>query len=103
MTEPPLRKRFQVHLSTAIVMMFVAGGSMWANTLNWGVGIEHYGAPFLAVLKFHLGGLAPKGKDYCEIDYGALAMDLIVAILFLYSAWFLCEWLIRRRAVRNGT
>src|SRR5205085_59789 len=31
MTEPPPRKRFQIHLSTAIVMMFVAGGLIWAN------------------------------------------------------------------------
>jgi hypothetical protein len=31
MTEPPRRKRFQIHLSTAIVLMFVAGGSIWAN------------------------------------------------------------------------
>ncbi len=32
MTEPPRRKRFQIHLSTAIVLMFVAGGLLWANT-----------------------------------------------------------------------
>ncbi|HLX59657.1 MAG TPA: hypothetical protein VKX17_00105 [Planctomycetota bacterium] len=31
MPEPPRRARFQIHLSTAIVMMFVAGGLMWAN------------------------------------------------------------------------
>src|SRR5258706_7108575 len=29
--EPPRRKRFQIHLSTAIVMMFVAGAIIWAN------------------------------------------------------------------------
>ena len=29
--EPPRRKRFQIHLSTAIVLMFVAGGMLWAN------------------------------------------------------------------------
>src|SRR5258707_1223606 len=32
MTEPPPRKRFQIHLSTAILMMFVAGGFIWLNT-----------------------------------------------------------------------
>ncbi len=31
MTNPPPRKRFQIHLSTAIVMMFVAGALIWAN------------------------------------------------------------------------
>ena len=31
MTNPPPRKRFQIHLSTAIVLMFVAGVVLWAN------------------------------------------------------------------------
>ena len=31
MTTPPRRARFQIHLSTAIVLMFVAGGLIWAN------------------------------------------------------------------------
>jgi len=31
MPEPPRRKRFQIHLSTAIVMMIVAGVLIWAN------------------------------------------------------------------------
>ncbi|HLX60085.1 MAG TPA: hypothetical protein VKX17_02265 [Planctomycetota bacterium] len=31
MATPPRRGRFQIHLSTAIVMMFVAGGIIWAN------------------------------------------------------------------------
>ena len=29
--EPRPRKRFQIHLSTAVVMMFVAGVLLWAN------------------------------------------------------------------------
>jgi hypothetical protein len=31
MPQPPRRKRFQIHLSTAVVLMFVAGGIIWAN------------------------------------------------------------------------
>src|SRR6476660_9027182 len=31
MPTPPPRKRFQIHLSTAVVMMFVAAGLIWAN------------------------------------------------------------------------
>lgn len=31
MPQSPPRKRFQVHLSTAIVLMFVAGALIWAN------------------------------------------------------------------------
>jgi len=29
--ETPRRRRFQIHLSTAILMMFVAGVLIWAN------------------------------------------------------------------------
>src|SRR5437868_13219387 len=35
MPTPPPRKRFQFHLSTAIVMMFVAGGLIWANVRGY--------------------------------------------------------------------
>ncbi len=31
MAEPPRRNHFQLHLSTTIVMMFTAGGILWAN------------------------------------------------------------------------
>jgi len=33
MPHSPPRKRFQVHLSTAIILMFVAGGLIWANVV----------------------------------------------------------------------
>src|SRR5690349_20011862 len=36
MPTPPPRKRFQIHLSTAIVMMFVAGGMIYANSIDRG-------------------------------------------------------------------
>jgi hypothetical protein len=80
MTEPPPRQRFQFHLSTAIVLMFVAGAVMWANI---------------------------RGTDH---DYGELGLitimnvqHLVVAILILSAVWFLCEWLIRHRTVRMET
>lgn len=31
MPESPRRSRFQIHLSTAVVLMFAAGGILWAN------------------------------------------------------------------------
>lgn len=33
MPPPPPRKRFQVHLSTAIILMFAVGGFIWANVV----------------------------------------------------------------------
>jgi hypothetical protein len=38
MSEPPHRKRFQIHLSTAIVMMFVMGAISWPNLAERSVG-----------------------------------------------------------------
>jgi len=42
MPEPPPRKRFQIHLSTAIVMMFVAGALMWAIIIPEGQAVWQY-------------------------------------------------------------
>src|SRR5438105_4088179 len=33
MTDSPKRRWFQIHLSTAIVLMFVAGGLLWMNLM----------------------------------------------------------------------
>ncbi len=61
MTNPPPRKRFQIHLSTAIVTMFVAGALIWANIIpqkrsgrlgeaDWYIEIW-YGRPFECVVR----------------------------------------------------
>ena len=43
MSEPPRRKRFQIHLSTVIVLMFVAGGLIWANVRWRRIENRHWG------------------------------------------------------------
>ena len=58
MSEAPRRKRFQIHLSTAVVMMIAAGVLIWANvTKSQGDSFEMlgfethlYGWPFNAKL-----------------------------------------------------
>jgi len=44
MPQSPPRKRFQVHLSTAIVLMFVTGALIWANVAP-SISLKHYFTP----------------------------------------------------------
>ena len=101
MSEKP-RRWLQIHLSTAIVLMFVAGGMLWANihirkvNLNNGVFLfyeylvdPYYGRgwPFV----FDYGGNP-------EISLAALALNTLVAIVALSFCAVLLEYFIRREA-----
>jgi hypothetical protein len=130
MTEPPPRKRFQIHLSTAIVMMFVAGGMMWANcsprtrvwidslgTLNvirrkilgWPLEcatvIEELGvqAHYEENLRIVFPELPNESKTYSlEIERTEALVNAAIAMTLLATVYWICEWVIRRRAVRKG-
>jgi hypothetical protein len=111
--EPPRRKRFQIHLSTAIVMMFVAGGIIWANRIPriekvfnpftggmmsvemwcYGWPIESYGEIVDSTTQLHLRTVG---------SLMSVAFDLTVAICILLAVYIVCEWLIRLRAARKG-
>ncbi|HLX62997.1 MAG TPA: hypothetical protein VKX17_17130 [Planctomycetota bacterium] len=118
------RARFQIHLSTAIVLMFVAGALMWANTRARLAGYwetswfynkdqkEHvykiwvYGFPLAArrELEKDFSGeqhseLLGTGEEWRETP---IAVDLLVCVVLLFAVWFFCEWLISRPAVRKG-
>jgi hypothetical protein len=112
---PRLKRRFQIHLSTAIVLMFVAGGLMWMNTKpHFHFNLAHggklhpifaHGWPCLCVAN---GG--EFASDHPEEVVGILkwvvywsraSLNLLSAILILTFAWLLCEWLIRRRTSRT--
>jgi hypothetical protein len=104
MTEPPRRHRFQIHLSTAVVLMFVAGGLIWANVTEQPhpiyqetdhVRMSGYGLP-IQVQAFYYGG-------FVGINPIQAAADIVFALGTLFATWFLCEWLIRRRVARKGT
>ena len=129
MTEPPPRKPFQIHLSTAIVMMFVAGGLIWANLFNktrcgpirlyYNGGYTDYssvlpdktwtyptyGFPFGAIV--HDTYKNPYFKDapitvlWSEVNYLNIFLDIGFALLILFTVWFLLEWLICRHAARK--
>jgi hypothetical protein len=128
MTTPPRRARFQIHLSTAIVLMFAAGGLIWANTmvrgsqfhltqymriyyisddLGWPAhAFTHYFKSF-SMFEFER---APEHRktgvthvhDRFEFHPKGIALNLFVLFTILFAAWLTCEWLIRRRAARKG-
>jgi hypothetical protein len=114
MTEPPSRNCFQIHLSTAIVLMFVAGGLMWTNFQNGTVHfyyggkedhVSYYGWPGAELLA------SPSGVgDYVTDDgfisetyliRGCIVIDCLVGIMILFTTLIFCEWLIRRRVARK--
>jgi len=130
MPNPPHRPFFQIHLSTAVVLMFTAGALIWANTCTERIGEElNLGGFDRGKLVFNPSGIYSREKygwpfhlrtDYIrinsnitetafalifsqsELSYTRLALNCIIAFFALASVWFLCEWLIRRRAARKG-
>lgn len=126
---PAHRKRFQIHLSTAVVMMFVAGGLLWANLRErhgtvfggeeayefWSIEFDYNGYGWPLTVHGQLTGDAkyPDGSNYIhspEVDitrkftsYFNTVLDAIVAIIILGITWFMCEWPIRRNAERRPT
>ncbi|HLX64371.1 MAG TPA: hypothetical protein VKX17_24065 [Planctomycetota bacterium] len=120
--EPPRHARFQIHLSTAIVLMFVAGGLMWANISCYGF-YEHfpqgreleymhyrrriYGFPLPAVdawqdmEKYH----GRSDVTFVPNRYSCIpvfiAVDVLTCATILTATWLFCEWLIRCRAARK--
>ena len=114
------RRWFQIHLSTAIVLMFVAGGLVWLNvrqhTVNFSV-IE-YGWPMAAygdsatevihkaILFFSsdpetvAGNLPPEeggwGGVLARIRWRGVATNAVVTLVILLTTVRLSEHLIRR-------
>jgi len=99
----------QMHLSTAILMMIVAGFLMWANVkerAEWfGPELQaYYGWPRYAVRKdafFH----DAYGARLARFFYGrnGITLDIAVALAILFALWYASERWIRRRAGRKGT
>ena len=95
------RRWFQIHLSTAVVLMFVAGGLMWANVAE-----HHYNPPLITP-----NGAAvfsgPRGwpivwdwnviSDMPRFNWGHLALNIVACLAILAAFACACEWRIRRR------
>src|ERR1017187_4066860 len=116
MPNPPRRARFQVHLSTAIVLMFAAGGLMWVNMRGYITSKYHssdrdnlitaYGWPYKALYLSKVINKYHDRENYIEYfgytEYWMGALDAVVAFVIVVFIWFACEWLIRRRALKKG-
>lgn len=110
----PKRAWFQLRLSTAVLLMFAAGGLYYANltpyllesnqgtTLYNGVSYSnHYqiyafGWPFVACRKFVYG--VPQIPEGYYPDYRHLYIDIAAAIAILFAVAFAAEWLARRKS-----
>jgi hypothetical protein len=97
MTTTP-RRWFQIHLSTAVMLMFVSGGLIWANVEEvkriglttrlghvWTQGWPWYWA---------VGVSYDKGYNFDVYD---LAKDTLIVLAILTAVAFACEWRIRRK------
>ena len=103
------RRWFQIHLSTAIVMMFVAGTMMWINfrlagsyvrtegNINW---LESTSGWPVAIVRrsddWHHWRIPVTLENIWAISINALA-----AALICLAADRICEWRIRRREARD--
>jgi hypothetical protein len=121
MSEMP-RRWFQIHLSTAIILMFAAGGLLWANakqhrgreygtldseeaTILIGMKLRGekvvttysvMGWPF-SFVEWYQNPIYPQFEHREYLKYGALALNLAAcfAILLVIAIWI--EWIIRHR------
>ena len=111
----PVPKRLQIHLSTAIVLMFVAGGLIWLNTTRWtfrqaidGEEVNYYGWPVPAwkiepeVPRPRLHTISIICGNRRDPEF-SLTFDVIFGILLLTSVWYICEWQIRRASREVNT
>ena len=114
--------RLQLHLSTCIVLMFVAGGIVGFNLLrsprdfivDYDVAEVLAGPPIAPIVKYKpvYGWPFRFTADKIELidagrfrlpitspetNYLWLAADLATALAILAAVAFVCEWLIRRR------
>ena len=109
-------RRFQIHLSTAIVVMFFAGGIMWINTSLSAGKIYHrrvavmykVGNKSVSPEKIEIGGwpvafyerttLKDAGA-YTEVQGELCILNVIVNLVILLAVASGCEWFIRQRVL----
>ena len=112
MTDKPRRFWFQLHLSTAIVLMFVAGGFLWANVREYQL-TEEITLGFREsknVLYWSTRGWPfPYSRTMPDWDitverrivsWNNAMMNLLMARASVVVCVYACEFFIRRREAR---
>ena len=119
---PKTRPWLQFHLSTAVVLMFVAAGLLWANMLHRHEQLNEFDACLQDMDRMMAGTAAPTvtGKiaqgfpcvvlrtrivdgtssgplGWPEFSLSALVCDVLVGLLMLVGTAILLEWRVRRK------
>jgi hypothetical protein len=99
------RAWFQIHLSTAMVMMFVTGGLIWANLCGGQHALltrftDHMAKPYgwPATAYYLWIGNSPESW---KVRGDGILIDALFAGVALLTVFFGCEYFIRRREVRK--
>jgi hypothetical protein len=110
-----------MHLSTAIILMFVASGLVFLNTYSrygepnmaldseqyWGtthpVNYAAYGWPTKGIrwINEETGEYTIINLHYPMISMRPILINFVVAMVILFGVWLGCEYFIRRREARK--
>ena len=111
MVATPKRRWFQIHLSSAVVLMFVASGLVWSNVIPSSRLLPYvfvYGWPLIIYVDYAnlprntidgFGLMSEFGNR--EFMWLHCFMNLIVMLLVFFGVCVCSEWLIRRRETSN--
>jgi hypothetical protein len=109
---PKTRPWLQFHLSTAVVLMFVASGLLWLNMRDRGPFFHQslttrHGWPFDATEKIGVwsgSAILPLDPNFdplrTQVSMMGVVADCTIALAILCLVGVLCEWLIRRQERR---
>ena len=109
---PKKRPWFQFHLSTAVIMMFVASGLLWANLresvefVSWARRDFLHGWPFIAhytrmTLDSEEAVLMYNAGDICGWRWPGVVLNIACALGLVVVVAVVCEWPIRRKERRQ--
>ena len=113
MSDKPTRHFWQIHLSTAVLMMLLAGTILYKATqfrryprdISWEIGWPLDAVEAYPKFNEQLQSFEPDDGLYLiklgyVADWTYLVIDVVIDVGIVLSFAFVCEHLIRRREVR---